>query len=423
VAFLNVVAEDAPAAAPPGEETARRRALEAAEKLGYPASAYSVADVGTEARPKRVDTTVVLESKPPGIGDARPRLTAVFHGPKLSYFLPTIHVPESFLREERRRTAVDWLLLGARVVASGALVGLAIILFLRAVRNPAFRWREIRVPLFAAGGLAVVALANTAPAAFRRYETETPFALFRLGLAVSLVVGLAVLLLAALIGFVLLSGARPGWAVALRRRGSLADAFRRAAIAAAGLLGLIQWVHVLTARSPAFYEPDPSLPSSLQFPLPAVEVLWQAARGTLLLAVLGAVAALALRTGFFRTPLGRALGVLAILVAIAPSSLRAPGLAAAEFVPAVLLFAWLAASAAFLLRGHAAAWVLFGIFTFGGREVIALLAQPAPPDRVAGWMSIGALLLGAVALLAGRRVGSGLVFDSPNPTDSGENQT
>ncbi len=211
------------------------------------------------------------------------------------------------------------------------------------------------------------------------------------------------ILLAALVGFVLLSGARPGWASTLRRRGSLGDAFLRAAIAAAGLLGLIRWVHLVTSRVPALYEPDPTLPSSLQFPAPAVEVLWTAARGTFLLAVLGAVAALAMRTDFFRAPLGRVLGAVAILLALAPSSLRSPGVAAAEFVPSVLVLAWVAASAALLLRGHGAAWVLFGIFTVGGREVIGLLAQPAAADQAAGWLGAGLLLLGALALLAGPR--------------------
>jgi hypothetical protein len=416
VAFLNIVAEDAPAEPTPAADEARRRALAAAEKLGYPAAAYSIVDVGTKARPKRVDTTVVLEAKPPGIGDARPRLTAVFQGPRLSYFVPTIHIPESFLREERRRTAVDWLLLAVRVVAGGALVGLAVVLFLRSVKRPEFRWKEIRTPLICAGVLAIAGLANTAPAAFRRYETEQPFALFRLGLMVSLIVGFAVILLGALIGFVLLSGARPGWASTLRRRGSLGDAFLRAAIAAAGLLGLIQWVHVITSRLPAVYQPDPNLPSSLQFAVPAVEVLWTAARGAFLLAVAGAVAALALRTSFFRTTIGRALGVLAILVAIAPASLRSPVLAASEFIPSALLIAWLAASAAFLLRGHGAAWALFGIFTFGGREVLSLIAQPASADQAAGWLGALLLAIAAAALLLGRRAPELPTFTSEGRT-------
>jgi hypothetical protein len=160
---------------------------------------------------------------------------------------------------------------------------------------------------------------------------------------------------------------------------------------------------VITSRLPSVYAPDPNLPSSLQFAVPAVEVLWSAARGAFLLAVVAAVAALALRTQFFKAPVGRALGVLAILVAIAPSSMRSSGLAAADFIPSVLLLAWLAASAAFLLRGHGAAWVLFGIFTFGGREVISLLAQPAPEDRAAGGMGALLLAIAAVALIVGRR--------------------
>ena len=68
VAFVHPVAEDAPAASPPAAEAAQKRALEAAEKLGYPSASYAVRDVGTESRPKRVDTTVVLEANPGGIG-------------------------------------------------------------------------------------------------------------------------------------------------------------------------------------------------------------------------------------------------------------------------------------------------------------------------------------------------------------------
>ena len=212
VAFVHPIAEDAPASSPPSAEAAQRRALDAAGKLGYPAAAYAVLNVGTEARPKRVDTTVVLEANPGGIGDARPRLTAVFHGGQLAAFLPTIHVPEDFLREQRSRSSGDWILLAVRIVAMGALVGVAIILFLRRVRQPGFRWTEVRRPLLWTALVAAAGLANALPAVFRRYTTETPMSLFRLGVAVSMAAGLAVTLLGALVGFVLVSGARPGWA-------------------------------------------------------------------------------------------------------------------------------------------------------------------------------------------------------------------
>ena len=403
VAFVHPVAEDAPAASPPAAEAAQKRALEAAEKLGYPSASYAVRDVGTESRPKRVDTTVVLEANPGGIGAARPRLTAVFHGRQLAAFLPTIHIPEEFLREQRKRSTTDWLLLGARIVAMGALVGLAVLLFLRRVRQSDFRWAETRRPLAWTAVLAAAGLANTLPSVFRRYTTQTPMSLFQVGLAVSLVAGLAIMLLGALVGFVLISGARPGWTQALRRGGALPDAVLRAAIASAGILGLTRWAHVIASRVPALYEPDPSLPDSLGFGLPAVEVLWAAARGTFILAVIAAATALALRSEFFRTTAGKALGAVAVLVALLPGSLRSPATLAADFLPTVLLVAWLAASAALLLRDHAAAWVLLGIFTVGGREVLALLAQPAAVDRAAGWMSAIVLAAAAAALLAGRR--------------------
>ncbi len=403
VAFVHPIGEDAAAADPPSPEVAQRRALDAAGKLGYPAAAYTVLNVGTEARPKRVDTTVVLEANPGGIGDARPRLTAVFHGRQLAAFLPTIHVPEEFLREQRSRSTGDWLLLAVRIAAMGALVGVGIILFLRRVRQPGFRWAETRRPLAWAALIAAAGLANAVPAVFRRYTTETPMSLFQVGVAVSMTAGLAVTLLGTLVGFVLVSGARPGWAGALRRGGTLPDAVLRAAIASAGLLGLSRWVHVIASRVPSLYEPDPTLPDSLGYAVPALEVLWAAARGMFLLAVVASVAALALRTNFFRTTAGRVLGAVAVLFAMLPSSVQTPSVLVTDLLPSILIAAWLAASAALVLRDHAAAWVLLGIFTVGGREVLALLSQPAAVDRTAGWAAAALLVAGAAALLAGRR--------------------
>jgi hypothetical protein len=408
VAFVNPVGEDAPAAAPPSDSEARHRALDAAGKLGYPAEVYSVLEVGTEARPKRVDTTVVLEAKPKGVGEARPRLTAVFHGPRLSSFIPSILVPESFMREQRKSSSVDVVLTGIRVVAGGSLAGLAVVLFLRRVREPGFRWRALARPLLWAGAIGAVGLANTWPSLFRQYDTEKPMSLFRLGVAVSLVFGLLAILLAACVGFVLFEGARPGWAAALRRKGALADAFFRAAIAAAGMVGLSRWFHVISSRIPALYEPDPALPGNLAYAAPALDVVWTAARGAFGLAALAAVAALAWRSSFFRTPAGRALGALALVVVLLPSELKSPAEFAMEFLPALLAAAWIGVCAFGLLRDHPAAWALFGILAFGGREAVDLLAQPAAADQAAGGWAVLLLVLAGIVLLGGRR-------DAPAP--------
>src|SRR6185369_9014850 len=101
--------ETAPSVGPPDADTAKRRARETAGRLGYPAASYTVVDVGTQNRPKRVDTTVVLEARPPGVGQAWPRLRAVFHGPRLAYFLPSVRVPEDSQRLYRKKLAVSWL--------------------------------------------------------------------------------------------------------------------------------------------------------------------------------------------------------------------------------------------------------------------------------------------------------------------------
>jgi hypothetical protein len=402
VGFIHPIAEDAAAGPPPSSDDAKRRAFETARLLGYPASDYRVLEVGTEARPHRVDTTVVLESKPAGVGDARPRLTATFHGPSLAGFLPTIQIPESFVREARKRSSTEVLLTGVKIVAAGGLVGIAVILFLRRVREPGFRWRSLVRPLMVAAAVAAIGVANAWPSLFRAYDTERPMSLFRLGLVVSLTLAVLGLLLVTAIGLVLLGAARPGWTGSLRR-GSLADGLVRAALSAAIVFGFARWVHVVAARVPAFSLPDPSLPTSLADAVPAYDALWTAARGAFGIAAVAAAAALAWNSTFFRSTAGRTLGFIALVLALIPAELRSPGEFGFAFVTALLAAGWIAVCAFGLLRDHAGAWVLFGLFRFGGGAAVDLLAQSAPSDRSAGVWSLLLLAAAGVALLVGPR--------------------
>jgi len=403
VGFVNPKEEAAPAAAPPGVDAAKARALGAAQKLGYPARDYSAVDVGTQDRPKRKDTTVVLESSRAAVGDAKPRLTAVFHGPRLAALVPSIKVPEAFLREYRRRSAADWVLLAAKVVAIGGFVGLGVIVFLRLVRGGAFRWRQIVGPLLVASLGAAFALANSIPSLARAYRTEQPYPLFQIGVAISLTVGLIAILCAATVGFVLLSGGRPGWRAALRRSGSLGDALTRAAIAAVGTAGLIRWAAVAASRFPALFDLDPSLPPALERLLPGYAGFWSAATATFSLAVVAATIALAERTSTARQPLWRVIALGGLLLALVPTGARSAGEFLAAFLPEVVVAGWLAFCAFGLLKGHAAAWVFFGVLYFGGMRAAELLSQPAAPDRSAGWTVMVLCVLAAAILVAGRR--------------------
>src|SRR5262249_42303595 len=180
--------ESAPAGPPPSEERAKERALDAAARLGYPASEYGVLEVGTQARPKRVDTTVVLEARAAGIGEARPRLTAVFHGPQLAAFYPSIHVPEDFLRDESKKSPLDWLLLGAKIVVMGGFLGVGLVVFLRIVRDPEFRWRRLRAPLVVTALFGAAFAANGAPTLLRAYSSAVALGVFEATAAASLLV-------------------------------------------------------------------------------------------------------------------------------------------------------------------------------------------------------------------------------------------
>jgi hypothetical protein len=312
-------------------------------------------------------------------------------------------VPESYLREYRRRTALDWIVFAARIVAIGAFVGLAVILFLRLVRETGFRWRRYVGPLLVAFAGIVLALANLIPTVTRTYPTEQPFALFQLAAAIALSIGGIALLAVAGVSFVLLSGARPGWRHALRRGGSLTDAFIRAGIGAAGMVGLARWVAVASSRFPDLFDPDPTLPSALERALPGYAGFWSAATSTFTLGVAAAAVALAARQPAFRKPLWRVLGAAAVIVALVPTGARSVGEFTASFLPDVLLAAWVAFCAFGLLRDHAAGWAIFGALAFGGMRAAELLAQPAPPDRFAGWTVAVLCVLAATALLAGRR--------------------
>lgn len=403
IGFVNPVEESAPAGPAPTADRARERALDAARRLGYPASAYSLLEVGTRDRPKRKDTTVVLESREPGLGEARPRLTAVFHGSRLAAFYPSIHVPESFLRARRRQSLFEPLLLAVKIGAIGSLIGVGAVLFLRLLKRTGLAWKRMVPGLALVALFAGAALANSARSLLRAYPTDTPLTLFLTGSILVLVLVWILILSAAAIGFVLFSGARPGWRRALRAGGALSDALARAAISAVGLLGLGRVTAMLTRRVPELFDPQPALPSALERAVPSFAVLWSASSATFVAAAVAALFALGAREAFLQKKPARILVVLALVISAVPASFHGSVEFLGGLVPALLTLGWLGVAAFALLRDHAAAWVLFGAVAFGFRGAAELLMQPAAPDRSAGAAALLLVLLCAAALVWRRR--------------------
>jgi Type II CAAX prenyl endopeptidase Rce1-like len=402
-AFAHPIDESAPAPGAPSLSAAERRASDAARRLGYPAADYAVVDAGTQQRPKRVDTRVVLESSRDAVAGARPRLSAVFHGPLLAAFWPSLKVPESFLRERASRSTFSWLLLAGKIIAGGSLLGVSLLSLVGAIRRKGVSWRSIGLP---AAGFVIFGAASTVnlwPGIWRAYRTDTPLSLFHVTAAISLAIrtlGLAVL---AVVALALLEAARPGWQRTLRRVGGPADALARAAVAAGGFVGLRHLEGLCATRFPAAFGVDLALPDSLGTFLPALSVLWSGAWHLLLLAGAAGAAALALRTSRAgKRPLAFG-GALMLAILALPTGAHGAAQLFGPFLLTVLTLSWAIFSVAGLLRDHGAAWVAFGALALVGSAAWDLLSQAAGPDRVQGAIALVVGLAAAAAMIAGRR--------------------
>jgi MFS family permease len=403
IGFLNPIEEKAAVLNPPGDEAARRRARDAAERLGYPAGSYAVLEVGTRDRPNRKDTTVVLEAAASGVGEARPRLTAVFHGGRLAAFYPSIHVPESFLRAYESQSPFEPILIGIKVIAIGSFLGFAVVLFIRLVKSQGIGWRQVWPSLLAVSVVAGAYVGNGARALLRAFPTQFTLERWYVVGGVSLSLLWILLTCAVLVAFVLLSGGRPGWRRALRVKGTLPDAFLRAAIAVAGLAGLERAAAVIARRIPDLFDPGAQMPPALERMVPALDVLGKAGLFTLLAGTAASALVLGGREKLFRSAAGKAAAAAALALALIPTGAHSWAEFLGVLVPALLAAAWMLFAALTLLADHVAAWVFFGALASAGPAVWRLLSQPAAEDRIAGLTAAVLVAAAAAALVAGRR--------------------
>jgi hypothetical protein len=376
-AFAHPIAEDAPAAPPPSPDAARRRAVEAAARLGYPAGSYRVADSGTRVRPKRTDTSIRLEDPSAAAGAARPRLTAVFHGSRLAALYPSLRVPESYLRQRQKRSAFDWALLLVRLAAISLLAGILLWVVASVLRRPGFRWRRLLGPAAVLAFFGAVRALDAAPLLWRSYRTEIPLAHFRFISAAVFGIQMLLAVSAALIAAALFDAAAPGWRRPPSNPRRVRNALIRGAAAALGLAAIDHLPAILARFAPRAFPPDPGLPGSLDGALP-------------LAAIAAAAAAIALARKIPRFA-GRPIRVGAVSAAVlllVPSGAGSLGSAALPALVGLAAGAWLAFSAFGLLREDAASWIAFGLFG-PALSGAALLAAGASADRFQAALVVG----------------------------------
>ena len=337
----------------------------------------------------------MLESRPAGVGEARPRLRAVFHGARLaSLFLPSVRVPETSCASIGSGRRSTWILLAVKIVAIGG-GGLGLVLsFCGSSAVPSFRWRSVLVPPPCSGRRRGRRRSPTGSrSCFAPTRRSAPAPLPSSRRRSALLIGLIAPALRSRVAFVLYSarvraGAgrsaaagrsatpacerpspRRGWPASPACRPSPRPAFRRSSRStrlcprsletavpalARRLVGGAE--HVPRSRPwPPCVRRSPAHPSSAR-------------------------------------PLGAALGIAALLAAFAlPSSHSGPASSPGFLVPrAFAAIAWLGFALLCLLEDHVAAWVLFGAFAFGGPLVGRAPVAAGAADRHPGSARRGA---------------------------------
>jgi membrane protease YdiL (CAAX protease family) len=327
-----------------GREEAERLARGALRELGVDLGRYELAEIQEEARPARMDHTVIFQNRPgtiPGLGEARLRWRVVLHGRTVDGIQKMLKLPESWVRARERKTLVHPLRIGLLVLVLGAAGGVGIWLLMLGHRAGRVAWG----PSFLAGG--VVFLLNVAhalnmwPSLLGRYETSIPWRVFVVTLGVGILLGAVVAGLAAALAWGFFQAAFERFREALRpqsRRNLATEAWFGGAfvlgvvLASRGVGGLLE----RALPSVAVPSLGAFLPAGSAGWIPFVSALFSVTSKTLILWWLLAAAGHVWRGGLGRGWVRWAVA-LAAAVALVPLNHRTAPEFLAGLLPALIL--------------------------------------------------------------------------------------
>jgi membrane protease YdiL (CAAX protease family) len=163
---------------------------------GIDLATLDLKDASQEKRPRRMDHAFVWEAKegdPRNIGQAHHRIEVGVQGDQIGTYRQRLKLPEDWVRQREKRTAVTSLRLLLAVAVGGSIAGLLLWNLIVGVRGGLVRWRPIlltSIPMalfFLIGGL------NNWPMLLSRYDTTYPWSVFLItmgaGMAMSLLLG------------------------------------------------------------------------------------------------------------------------------------------------------------------------------------------------------------------------------------------
>jgi membrane protease YdiL (CAAX protease family) len=380
--FRHGLEEDAPGASlAPGQ--ARALAEQVVREYGYRLEDFELQSSDATKRKAREDYTLVWQAKsgdPRNVGDAHYRLEVDIAGDQVVGFSRFFKLPEEWERAEEGNTIVNNILLGVSVLTFLTLAAGGLILFVNLVRSGQMLWKRSAKFGVLMAILGFLAALNGLNLAARGYITSIPLPVWKLGIAVQLIVAS---LVEGLLGWLLIGCAASLYPDAWKLlSGAARRVWRRDALVALVLslaagAGLTRFDALLTSLF-HIYAPiqDELFSATFSTQWPAVGFfLSSLTRSLLFAAVLGLVITI-IRAGWRRRAWWLWLGLALVLVSLGPTHVHSFAAFGVGWLMALLPLGVAAVVVGFFLRDNLLAYLMVLFCTQVAEPLIELFSQP-----------------------------------------------
>jgi Type II CAAX prenyl endopeptidase Rce1-like len=167
-------------------DAARLLASDFLREQGIEPDSLELKESGSERQKARIDHNFEWEVPDSTLAEAAVRYRVLVRGSEVGGMRPYLHLPEAWMRAYEERSVVDWVVWGLSLGLLGTGLLLVATLFVSTVRSRRFPWGAGLV-WGTVGGLLVLGLAalRWKSDLLSRYQTEMPYQLFLVGIAIS----------------------------------------------------------------------------------------------------------------------------------------------------------------------------------------------------------------------------------------------
>jgi membrane protease YdiL (CAAX protease family) len=398
---IHEVPEDAPGASlAPDQALDLGRQFVAAQ--GFNLADYDLQDSHQEKRKAREDYTLTWQAKPGNplnVGDAHYRLELDLAGDQPVSLTHYFKLPEAWERQQSERTLANDLFLMIKLLLGGAILGGALWLLVRQVRENQVRWR-LTLPL--ATAVAVIFLAseiNALDLIKRNYPSSLPMGTFNLFIAVGYLIVFLAIGLGAWLASALEVGLYPiSWGVfrPAARRLWARDAAVAVVVSVARAAGIDNLATAFFDHYHAYAPTGGSVvESALALYVPGLEFYLGALSGAFFSALALAILIYLIIFGWKTRSWWLWVGVALLIAGLGPGDAHSLGEFLAGWVAGMLQLAAAVAIVAFFLRDNVSAYIAVAFSMSLLHPAIALLRDPVPFYR---WNGIGLVALAIVFL-------------------------